>query len=137
MKRCSACGVQKNFSEFYSTKKSSSGLTSKCKVCQQAAKNKDVTRAHTLMYTHNLTIEFYNNVLAEQNNQCKICKTDKPGTTGAWCVDHDHRCCAGSRSCGKCFRGLLCRDCNIMIGYIDKARKMNYEEILSYVDTRK
>lgn len=31
-------------------------------------------------------------------------------------VDHDHRCCPAGGSCGKCVRGLLCRDCNRGIG---------------------
>jgi hypothetical protein len=27
-------------------------------------------------------------------------------------VDHDHRCCSGEKTCGRCLRGLLCRTCN-------------------------
>ena len=27
-------------------------------------------------------------------------------------TDHDHRCCPGPNSCGKCVRGLTCRACN-------------------------
>lgn len=34
-------------------------------------------------------------------------------------VDHDHKCCSGSKSCGKCVRGLVHWRCNIILGYAD------------------
>ena len=33
-------------------------------------------------------------------------------------VDHDHTCCPAGRSCGSCVRGILCRKCNVAIGYL-------------------
>lgn len=35
-------------------------------------------------------------------------------------VDHDHKCCSGDKSCGKCVRGILCPGCNTGMHYYDK-----------------
>lgn len=43
---------------------------------------------------------------------CDACGTDDPVSRwGTWFGDHDHRCC--ERGCPKCFRGLVCMDCNV------------------------
>ncbi len=33
------------------------------------------------------------------------------------CVDHDRSCCSGKKSCGRCVRGLIHRNCNLVLGY--------------------
>lgn len=38
---------------------------------------------------------------------CYICDRNRGN-----CVDHDHACCPGKISCGKCVRGLICNPCN-------------------------
>lgn len=46
-------------------------------------------------------------------------------TTGPLAVDHDHSCCPErKRSCGVCVRGMLCSDCNFLMGWIDKLSRL-------------
>lgn len=53
-------------------------------------------------------------LLTKQDSQCGICKEPFGGSSPY--VDHDHACCPGAYSCGKCVRGLLCDPCNRGIG---------------------
>lgn len=62
--------------------------------------------------------EQYDAILAAQGGGCAICSTDSPGGSGGWHTDHDHACCPGQKSCGKCIRGLLCVNCNLALGQL-------------------
>lgn len=54
-------------------------------------------------------------MLAGQGDRCLVCSI--PLTLDTAVVDHDHACCPPKRSCGKCVRGALCRNCNLGLGY--------------------
>jgi hypothetical protein len=62
---------------------------------------------------HNITKEYYDQLFLKNNGMCWICKD-----YSAIHIDHDHSCCAGGWSCGKCVRGLLCSNCNTAIGLL-------------------
>lgn len=73
-------------------------------------------KAH-LRHRYGLSLADYDSLLLKQGNRCAICGTSEPGGNGSnFVVDHDHSCCPGSNSCGRCIRGLLCFACNSGIG---------------------
>lgn len=81
------------------------GSARRCKTC---------ARDDRLKYLYGLQPGGYEQMLAEQNGACAGCRRvlDEENLH----VDHDHACCATKRSCGDCVRGLLCDDCNLVLG---------------------
>jgi hypothetical protein len=77
----------------------------RCKACASS-------RAHgkRVQETYSITPGQYAQILAAQGGVCFICQR-KPVAKRLAC-DHDHSCCPGPVSCGRCVRGLLCRSCN-------------------------
>lgn len=71
-------------------------------------------RYMTRFSRHHVTREAFEALVIAQGGACAICL--KPGTWETLCVDHDHACCPGFYSCGKCIRGALCRGCNGALG---------------------
>jgi hypothetical protein len=63
--------------------------------------------------TYSITPEEQAELLAYQDGKCAICRRRR-GTR----LDHDHSCCNGPKSCGKCVRGFLCDICNRYLGMI-------------------
>jgi hypothetical protein len=72
-----------------------------------------------LKFNYNLTPEKYLELFELQGGKCAICKFP-PLEKRRLSVDHDHFCCPGTRSCGKCIRALLCAYCNRQLGWYEK-----------------
>jgi hypothetical protein len=67
---------------------------------------------------YGINLEQYTEMLEQQDGHCAICPAT-PEEVGTLCVDHDHTCCPGPKTCGQCLRGLLCSRCNAAIGLLD------------------
>jgi len=81
------------------------GLKFYCTTC--APEKKDVHR----LRRYKLSKDEFDAMYFEQDGACAICRAG-----GATHVDHDHACCPGEVTCGRCIRGLLCDNCNLALG---------------------
>lgn len=79
--------------------------TSKCTKCSDLRKLYCINRRD------------FDEMMRIQNGACAICSVAVPDSSSLH-VDHDHGCCPGRRSCGRCVRGLLCASCNIALGHL-------------------
>lgn len=103
LKLCYKCSKWKEESEFSPRKAEPDGLYCWCKRCVRAPQ---VAR-------YGLTMDQHDELVKKQGGVCAICL--KPPSR-AFDIDHDHACCPGDTSCGKCVRGLLCFNCNSALG---------------------
>jgi hypothetical protein len=78
---------------------------------KQSDHGKKILRYAHVKRTYNLSKEQYEILLKKQNFVCAICKDslERPY------VDHNHQCCNGESSCGKCVRGIICFDCKRLL----------------------
>lgn len=134
MKTCSKCREAKALTEFYKNSSSKDGYRADCKTCLRVQKraynlanqekiqarmreygivNADKLKDAYLRRFYNITLAEYMEIFEAQGGLCMICRKKHEM---ALSVDHDHACCPGLRSCGKCVRGLLCHHCNIGLG---------------------
>ena len=115
---CNKCGEVKPLVDFAIDSRAVLGVAGDCKDCKNKA-NAVQKRAKGPFAKHNMTLEQYEAMLESQGGGCAFNPSHPPRDTGYYCVDHDHACCPGDTSCGKCIRGLLCSKCNSMLGLGD------------------
>ena len=95
-----------------------------CKVCTKVradvwrAKSKCKIQAIGRVYQYKLTDEMFKARLEAQENKCAVCRVLFTLKVKPY-IDHDHSCCMGQVTCGKCVRGILCNGCNTLIGKIE------------------
>ena len=101
-------------------------FSAKSSICYQCRYIKEASGQ--IFRRYKLTQKQYNSMLVDQQFKCAICKSRmiKP------CVDHDHACCSGPKSCGKCIRKLICNKCNRGLGFFDDSIE-HLEEAVNYL----
>jgi hypothetical protein len=92
-------------------------------------------RVAALWRNYRLTAEAYEALVRSQLGACAICCRPEEGGRNL-AVDHDHSCCPGSKSCGRCVRGLLCRACNNAIGMMRDDRAIIMAALVYLEPTR-
>lgn len=86
-------------------------------------------RHQRLATRYGLTADAFEDLLHRQRGGCAICETRE---SDRWAVDHDHACCDGDSTCGKCIRGILCFPCNQALGLLRDSPE-NLKRALSYL----
>lgn len=118
MKTCGRCNKSKDLSFF---SKRGTGHQAWCKECNKEHKrewlktNRSKVKVNTLWSKYRLRPEDYQALWDRQKGKCALCSTSTPTE-----IDHDHKCCSGKTSCGKCVRAILCKRCNILVGFLEK-----------------
>lgn len=108
---CTKCLEYLPYDQFDSHRVARSGFKSWCKKCVRAS-------------IYGLSKFQYAEILDSQGGTCAICPRTPEDNTKALAVDHDHTCCPGIGSCGKCVRGILCSDCNRAIGLLQDSPEL-------------
>lgn len=128
-KMCSMCHKWLPVDQFAKYRRGLDGLYSACRECRRNYRSAKGFNGSARR--HNLGEARLKLLLDKQNGMCAICGESLEGKKRLF-VDHDHSCCPGVTSCGKCVRGLLCRHCNPMLGYARDSVE-NLERAIEYL----
>ena len=132
MKRCSYCRRSKPAKLFNLNNTKKDGLQSYCKSCSSKVNkinhNPEAKRRSDLKRRYKLDWKRYLKMYKSQCGKCYICETNVElyGVKAAH-IDHDHS--------DSSIRGLLCRDCNLGLGYFKDNISLLFNAI-KYLKTR-
>ena len=139
-KVCKGCQIELSLENFGPHKRTKDRHSTYCRPCdskRQTEYQKRNPEKYEKLWRergikrHGISVEKYQELKNKNNGKCWICNKGSNGNKRL-AIDHDHSCCKGEYSCGKCIRGLLCMSCNTMIGNIEKS-KVSLEEIKRYL----
>ena len=115
-KFCYTCEKWKPVVEFGNHRKTWDKLRCTCRDCEQYNRKKiyrytynyETHRKEVLKRQYGVSVDGWNNIYTQQNGQCAICRKELLYTNECH-TDHDHTT--------GLVRGILCRDCNMLLGW--------------------
>lgn len=135
-KTCIRCNETKDIDLFAKNGKYTGGRRNYCKQCHskyvtEYVKNNPSKRSKQSpkrkFKRHGLAEDSYLMLFNKYNGMCHACKE-----RDAINIDHDHSCCPGPYSCGKCVRGVLCTQCNTALGLLQDSPK-KIQNLIEYI----
>lgn len=115
MKRCSGCGEVKPLADFHkSGRKWGDGHRTRCKVCLNAYARNYHRESVRSITRHGITVNKSERLFESQGGNCPICPVGE--ISSFLVIHHDHECCPGQWSCGKCITAVLCKKHNTASG---------------------
>lgn len=83
-------------------------------ICKISGCNKDTQTMGYCRSHYMLSRNHERSIDGVQDSSCEAC-----GVTGRRMhIDHDHSCCPQGKSCKRCYRGILCSQCNMALGLL-------------------
>lgn len=91
----------------------------RCASCHRTVRKarRDAAHGNYLIKTYNMTPDDYWALYDFQGGKCYLDRR-ATGKTKRLAVDHDHKCCPTTPTCGRCTRGLVCGTCNKTFGHL-------------------
>ena len=83
---------------------------------------KDTERKYRIKHFYKLTREEHLELLESQGYKCAFPDCGTPVDIYSD-VDHNHACCPGAKSCGRCVRGVLCHQHNNGLSFFEDRPK--------------
>ena len=122
-RQCKACLAEKeqarrNDPEYVERKRAEQRIIYAEKMKTEAGRT--AIWANMMWYLYRLRVADYNALVDAQGGGCATCgrtPTEQDGKRLA--IDHDHSCCPGKKTCGRCVRGVLCDRCNTVAGHVE------------------
>ncbi len=154
IKTCCYCKKNLPITSFNKNRATKDGLSACCRQCKSLKekeyraknpqkydeikkrwkeKNKEFYSEWIFKHRHGISRQDVLDMLEKQGGGCLICGKKEPGAKGYWHLDHNHNCCPQSKSCDNCRRGVLCNNCNLMLGLVQDNKNI-LSKAIEYLD---